>query len=94
MPPVARATKTEVLFGQSIDRWDAAKEPLTGTPVAKFKPMMQRMEMKTVDKLVEASAEGDEPAGNGTHAVQVQVGDPEADGTRVVRVRRKVPPAH
>ena len=44
--------------------WDKSKTPLTGTPVAKFKHMMKRVEMKDVEKMIDeskAEAEASEP---------------------------------
>ena len=42
LPHLAEATGD--LLGQPIRHWDEAKTPLTGTPVAKFKPLMQRID--------------------------------------------------
>ncbi len=57
-------TKTEKLLGEKFESWDQAKTPLTGTPVNKFKHMLQRVEKKDVDKMIEeskAEAAADEP---------------------------------
>ena len=54
------ATQTEELLGQPLDRWDLAQTPLTGTPVAKFKHMLQRVERKDVDAMIEESKDQDE----------------------------------
>ncbi len=40
------AAATEELLGRPIRSWDEAKTPLTGTPVAKFKPLMQRIDVE------------------------------------------------
>lgn len=49
--------QTGALLGRPIESWDESKTPLTGTPVAKFKPMLQRLDPKTVEAMYAASAE-------------------------------------
>ncbi len=56
------ADQTGELLGKPIERWDESKTPLTGTPVGKFKHMMQRVDRKKVDAMVAASAESEAPA--------------------------------
>ena len=56
------AAKAEAFMQIEPLSWADAQTPLLGHTIAKFKPMLARMEMKTVDKLVAASAEPDEPA--------------------------------
>lgn len=43
------------LLGKPIEHWDESKTPLTGTPVAKFKHLMKRIDPKDVEKMVEES---------------------------------------
>ena len=50
------AEKAEAFLNVPALAWDDALEPLLGTEINKFKAMMARMEKKTVDKLVAASA--------------------------------------
>lgn len=45
--------KTEALLGESITCWQQASTPLLGTPIAKFKHMMKRIEEKDI-KAMEA----------------------------------------
>lgn len=47
------AEKTGELLGAPITHWDESKKPLTGTPVAKFKHMMKRIEEKDVNAMEE-----------------------------------------
>lgn len=42
------AGKTSKLLGESITSWDQSQTPLVGTPVAKFKHMMKRIEEKDI----------------------------------------------
>lgn len=56
------AEKTGALLNDPIVSWDQTKTPLTGTPVAKFKHMMKRIEEKDVTKMVEESQKEAEEA--------------------------------
>jgi len=51
------AEQTRKLLGCKIEHWDEARLPQTGSPVAKFKHMLQRVEAKDIEKMVEASKE-------------------------------------
>ncbi|MCA9163886.1 MAG: methionine--tRNA ligase subunit beta, partial [Planctomycetales bacterium] len=61
------------LLGRPLDGWNASQQPLVGTPVAKFTHMLQRIERKDVDAMIEegkqeaaaaAEASGAAPAGD------------------------------
>ena len=45
------------LLGAPIENWNESKEPLTGTPVAKFKHMIQRVEPAKVQAMIDESKE-------------------------------------
>ncbi|MFP6669167.1 MAG: methionine--tRNA ligase [Pirellulales bacterium] len=45
------------LLGAPIENWNESKEPLTGTPVAKFKHMIQRIEPAKVQAMIDESKE-------------------------------------
>ena len=49
------AEQTGELLNAPIKHWDESKQPLRGTPVAKFKHMLQRVEEKDVLAMIEAS---------------------------------------
>lgn len=51
------AKQTEELLGQPISHWDETQTPLCGTPVAKFKHMLNRVEEKQVKTMIEESRE-------------------------------------
>ncbi|HUS38390.1 MAG TPA: methionine--tRNA ligase subunit beta, partial [Pirellulales bacterium] len=53
------AQQTEELLGKPIESWDEAKTPLVGVPVAKFEHMLQRVEKKDMDAMIEESRETD-----------------------------------
>jgi len=55
------AEQTGRLLDEPITRWDQAQRPLLGSPVGKFEHMMQRVDRKHVDAMIEASTEP-EPA--------------------------------
>ena len=64
------AEQTDELLNQPIKHWDESKTPLVGTPVAKFKHMLQRVEEKDVHAMIEASkvtnsAQGEVAAASG-----------------------------
>ena len=49
--------KCSELLGEPITRWEQSQTPLLGTPVAKFKHMLQRIELKDLQKMIEESKE-------------------------------------
>lgn len=51
------AQQTGELLNEPITSWDQSQRPLLGTPVGKFAHMMQRVDPKKVEAMVEASAE-------------------------------------
>ncbi len=57
VPSLAR--QTEELLGDPIVHWDQSQTPLVGTPVAKFKRMLDRVEAKDVAAMMEDSKEED-----------------------------------
>ncbi len=59
------AEQTGELLGDPITNWEQAKTPLVGTPVAKFRHMLKRIEEKKVQAMIEESKE--EAAGEGTN---------------------------
>ncbi len=59
------AQQTGELLGQPITGFRQSKTPLTGTPVAKFKHMMKRVDPKRVDAMFAASVEKGPAGGAG-----------------------------
>ncbi len=51
------AKQTGQLLGEPITRWSQAQTPLVGTPVNQFKHMLQRVEPKKVNAMIEDSKE-------------------------------------
>jgi methionyl-tRNA synthetase len=45
------------LLGEEIDSWDQSKTPVVGKPVAKFKRMMDRVQTKDLQAMIEESKE-------------------------------------
>ncbi len=60
------AAKCGELLGDPITSWDQSKKPLSGTPVAKFKHMMQRVDAKRIETMIEESAAENEAAAAAT----------------------------
>ena len=54
------AAKTGELLGDRIDHWDQSKQPLVGTPINKFKHMLQRIEETKVHAMIEESKPQDD----------------------------------
>lgn len=63
------AQQTGELLNDPITSWDQAQNPLTGTPVAKFKHLMQRVEPKKVQQMIEESKPEDVPEGDTNEAL-------------------------
>lgn len=49
--------QTAELLNAPIERWDDSQSPLVGTPVSKFQHMLQRVDPKKVEKMIEESKE-------------------------------------
>ena len=51
------SAQTGELLNKPIEHWDEAKTPLLGTPVEKFKPLLQRVDADAVQAMFAASVE-------------------------------------
>ena len=49
------AAQTNALLGEPIRHWDESQTPLVGTPVGRFEHMLNRVERKDVDAMIEES---------------------------------------
>jgi len=58
------ASQTGQLLNRPIERWEESQAPLVGTPVAQFQHMLQRVDKKDIDAMIEESRQpsADEPA--------------------------------
>ena len=56
------AEQAAELLGDPISDWERSKTPLVGTPVAKFKHMMKRIEPKAIEKMTEETQAEQEAA--------------------------------
>jgi methionyl-tRNA synthetase len=76
LPKLAR--QTGELLNDPITHWDQSQTPLTGTPVARFTHMLQRVEEKDLHAMIEASKpqEENEPQASTAEAVDDQWNDP------------------
>ncbi len=71
------AEQTGRLLGRPLERWSEAQQPLVGTPVGEFEHMMQRVELKQVQAMIEASKVGDESATGQASTPAAPVDGPE-----------------
>ena len=100
LPRLAR--QTGELLNNEIKSWDQAQTPLTGTPVAKFKHMLRRVEEKVLHAMIEESKETASPTasayGDGPEALAAEPLAEECtfdDFTKVdLRVARVVEAEH
>ena len=85
----AMAAKAETFLNCSLD-WTALDTPLTDHQLAKFKPLMQRIDPKQVAAVIEASKEEQSPAAPETQdqadADTIQIDDFARVDLRVARV--------
>jgi len=51
------AEKTSELFGEELTTWEQTKSPRVGSRITKFKHMMQRVEAKAIEAIIEESKE-------------------------------------
>ena len=68
------AKQTSELLGEELTSWDQSQQPLLGTPVSKFKHMLQRVDPKKIAAMVEESKEDVDVAATGG-AMAKQDGD-------------------
>lgn len=79
------AEKAGELLGEDLNSWELAQTPVTGRSVAKFKHMMQRVDPKKIEAMIEESKEENEaeinslPAGNWDDSDEAIKADPIAD---------------
>ncbi len=79
------AEKAGELLGEDLNSWELAQAPVTGRPIAKFKHMMQRVDPKKIEAMIEESKEENEaeassaPAGNWDDSDEAIKADPIAD---------------
>ncbi|MBX3433863.1 MAG: methionine--tRNA ligase [Pirellulales bacterium] len=66
LPKLAR--QTGELLGDPITSWDQAAAPLVGTPVAKFRHMLQRVDEKDLHAMIEDSKDQSAPASSSPEA--------------------------
>lgn len=71
------ADRTGELFGAPIRSWDDSKTPLVGTPVHPFQHLVQRVDPKKIQAMLDASAG---PAAGDVGQVAPSAGATDADG--------------
>ncbi|MCL4146583.1 UNVERIFIED_CONTAM: hypothetical protein GTU68_054980 [Idotea baltica] len=71
--------KTSALLGDPIESWAQSQTPLVGTPVAKFKHMMKRIEDKDIQAMEEAAEATAAAASQYNDSAQPMVDEPMSD---------------
>lgn len=59
------AEQTGELLGEELHHWDQSQQPLVGTPVEKFKHMLQRVDVKKIKTMIDESKEEVDVAATG-----------------------------
>jgi methionyl-tRNA synthetase len=80
LPKLADACSS--LLGEPIEHWDQAQKPLLGTPVQKFKHMIQRIQPPQVHAMIDESREDKSPSPDNTQVTdesQPLIDEPLAD---------------
>ena len=70
------------LLGESIEHWHQSQEPLLGTPVQKFKHMLQRLQIEKVQAMIDESREDEsqpQPTSTTSDDPQPLIDEPLAD---------------
>ena len=89
------AEKSEAFLNVSPLTWEDAGTPLLGHRIEKFKPLLQRIDKKAVNRMVEASKEEEEPApatggdtedGGGAQPEHISIDDFAKVDLRVARI--------
>lgn len=87
LPDLARRSEDFLRIAEL--RWDDVREPLLGHAISRFKPLVQRVDPKRVQQLVEDSREdGQGPAAPPVEPAMIDIQDFEKLDLRVARVRR------
>ena len=76
------AAKTGDLLNDPIERWEQSQTPLTGNSVSKFKHMMQRIDQKDIDKMIDETKE--EQAAEATDSDATEVANKYNDTTEAL----------
>ena len=88
----ALADKARELFGEDDWPWSAASTPLLGSNIAKFKPLITRVEQAQVDKMVEQSKAPDTaPETDSADDEYISIDDFAKVDLRVARIARAEP---
>ena len=88
----ALADKARELFGEDDWPWSAASTPLLGSNIAKFKPLITRVEQAQVDKMVEQSKAPDTaPETDSADDEYISIDDFAKVDLRVARIAKAEP---
>ena len=85
------AADAQALFREEPWNWEAAATPLLGHSIAKYKPLLTRVEQSQVDKMVEESKEPDTATAESSGTAEITIDEFKKIDMRVARVSKAEP---
>jgi methionyl-tRNA synthetase len=83
----AMAEQTQKLFNEGPWNWQAASEPLLDHTISKYKPLLRRIELKQVERMVEQSRE----SGGDTDTSSITIDEFAKVDLRIARIDKAEP---
>ena len=82
----AMAEQTQKLFNEGPWNWQAASEPLLDHTISKYKPLLRRIELKQVERMVEQSKETDGGGSEAADASSITIDEFAKVDMRIARI--------
>ncbi len=87
----AMAEQTQKLFNEGPWNWQAASEPLLDHTISKYKPLLRRIELKQVERMVEQSKETDGGGNEAADASSITIDEFAKVDMRIARIDKAEP---
>ena len=87
----AMAEQTQKLFNEGPWNWQAASEPLLDHTISKYKPLLRRIELKQVERMVEQSKESDGGGSEAADASSITIDEFAKVDMRIARIDKAEP---
>lgn len=84
----AIATEVQALFREQPWDWDAAQTPLLGKSIAKYEPLVTRVEQSQVDKMIEESKQTEVAPAVASETAEISIDDFKKVDLRIARVSK------
>ena len=84
----ALAADAQALFREDPWDWDAAGKPLLGQSIAKYRPLLTRVEQPQVDKMLEDSKQPEIAGAASTESAEITIDDFNKVDLRIARVSK------